>query len=60
MKQIADHPDLFLVSLPVTQTSLLTTVDRAARLAHVVPSSAATAPMGEVDAVTYNDSEEEA
>ncbi len=49
---IADHPDLFLVSLPVTQTSLLTTVDRAARLAHVVPPSAAAAPMVEAESVS--------
>jgi hypothetical protein len=37
---IADHPDLLLVSVPVTRTSLLSTVDRAARLS--VGMSAAT------------------
>jgi hypothetical protein len=49
---IAEHPDLFLVSLPVTQTSLVTTVDRAARLAHVVPVTTAAVTPVEVDTVT--------
>jgi hypothetical protein len=50
---IADHPDLFLVSVPVVPAALIATVERAARLSHAAPKAhTGPAPAAEVRAQT--------